>query len=304
MDWNDIKIFLALVRHGSVRAAAMKLGVSHSTVARRIDAFEAHLGVRLFERHSTGFAITPAGEDVLANAEGVENIVHDLELRVLGRDQSLSGNIHLTTMDFLATHLLMPHLAEFSLLYPDINLKVSTTYDTLDMSKREADVALRCTKSPPGHLAGKKVATLYMAAYASPSYLDANRLGMDSTACWIGYTGESLHPKWVKDSDYPHLSARGHFESMLLQLEAAKSGMGIGMLPCLIGDGEKNLRRLPLSCPKPVFDLWLLTHRDARATARLRIFTKFLANAIASEQARLEGSKVQANSPNEYPSVK
>lgn len=289
MDWNDIKIFLALVRYGSVRAAAIKLDVSHSTVARRIDSFEAHLGVRLFERQSTGFAITPAGEDVLANAEGVENIVHDLELRVLGRDQSLSGNIHLTTMDFLATHLLMPHLAEFSLLYPDINLEVSTTYDALDMSKREADVALRCTKKSPEHLVGKRVATLYMAAYASKSYLNSNQLGMDSSACWIGYNEESPHPKWVKDSDYPHLSARGNFESLLLQLEAAKSGMGIGMLPCLIGDSEKNLSRLPLSHPKPVSDLWLLTHRDVRTTARLRVFTKFLASAIASEQARLEG---------------
>jgi DNA-binding transcriptional LysR family regulator len=289
MDWNDIKIFLALARHGSVRAAATKLDVSHSTVARRIDLLEEYLGVRLFERLSTGFAVTSAGEDVLVNAEGVENIVHDLERRVLGRDQSLAGSIHLTTMDFLATHLLMPHLVEFSRLYPDISIELSTTYDVLDMSKREADVALRITKKPPKNLVGKQVAILSVAAYASKSYLKTNQLGMDSTACWIGYSGDTSHPQWVKDSDYPHLPARGNFESFLLQLEATKSGMGISMLPCLLGDSEKNLSRLPLSSPKPNDNLWLLTHRDVRTTARLRVFTKFLANAIAGEQARLEG---------------
>lgn len=289
MDWNDIKIFLALARYGSVRAAAAKLDVSHSTVARRIDALEEQLGVRLFERLTTGFEITLAGEDVLAIAEGVENEIGDLERRVLGHDQRLEGHIRLTTVDFLATHFLMPHLAEFARLYPDITLEVVTTYDVLDMSKREADVALRFTKKPPEHLVGKHVATLSVAAYASKKYLKLNPLGDGSTACWIGYGGESRHPKWTTETDYPHLPARGIFESVLVQLEAAKAGMGIGMLPCLIGDSEPSLCRLPPGIPKPAYDLWLLTHRDVRATARLRVFTKFLADAITAESDRLGG---------------
>jgi len=85
------------------------------------------------------------------------------------------------------------------------------------------------------------------------------------------------------------MSARGSFESLLLQLEAAKAGMGIGMLPCLIADGVPGLRRLPGCAPEPVFDLWMLTHRDVRTTARLRVFTQFLVEAVASERSRLEG---------------
>ncbi|MDE2156399.1 MAG: LysR family transcriptional regulator [Xanthomonadaceae bacterium] len=289
MDWNDIKVFLALVRHGSVRAAAPKLGVSHSTVARRIEVLEKRLGVRLFDRISTGYAITSAGEDVLAIAEGVENDLDKLERRVVGRDQRLVGNIRLTTADFLATHLLMPHLADFMRQYPDINLEVVTTYQALDMNKREADVALRFTKRPPENLVGRPLGTLATAAYASRNYLKKHDLGPGSGACWIGYDGVATFPKWVKETDYPHLPARGNFESLLLQLEAAKAGMGIAMLPCLIGDSDSKLCRVPCATPGPPYNLWLLTHRDVRTTARLRVFTEFLAKAIIGERARLEG---------------
>lgn len=289
MNWNDIKIFLALVRHGSVRAAATKLDISHSTVARRIESFEKRVGVRLFDRISTGYAITPAGEDVLAIAERIENELDGLERRVLGRDQRLAGDIRLTTADFLATHLLMPYLAKFTGLYPDINLEVVATYEALDMSKREADVALRFTKKPPENLVGRHLATLSTAAYASVEYLRTHELGAGSTASWIGYSGQSHHPKWVRESDYPHLPTRGCFESLLLQLEATKAGMGIGMLPCLIGDSEPTLRRVPPGLPRPAYELWLLTHRDVRTTVRLRVFAEFLSGAIFRERAKLEG---------------
>lgn len=289
VDWNDVKIFLSLVRHGSVRAAAPSLDISHSTVSRRMVSLEKRLGARLFDRRSTGYTLTPAGEDVLAIAEGVERDLDSLERRVLGHDQRLSGHIRLTTADFLATHLLMPSLAEFTRLYPDIELEVVSTYEVLDMSKREADVALRFTSRPPEHLVGRKLATLATAAYASAGYLERHGLGVDSTASWIGSEHNLRRPRWVTDSDYPQLPVRGSFESLLLQLEAAKTGMGIAMLPCLVGDSEPNLRRLPRSEPRPSHDLWFLTHRDVRTTARLRAFTDFLTAAVTRERARLEG---------------
>lgn len=291
MDWNDVKIFLALVRHGSVRAAAEKLEVSHSTVARRIEALEADLAVKLFERKTTGFSLTQAGEEVLATAEGVEGELAGVERRVLGRDQRLAGQIRITAADFLATHLLMPHLAAFSERYPDIDLEVVASYRPLDLDKREADVALRFTRNPPENLVGRKVATLSTAAYASPAYLKMHSLKDGSSACWIGYGSHAPFPKWVRESPFPYLPARGNFESLLVQAEAAKAGMGIGMLPCLVGDAERGLRRVPGSVPEPAFDLWLLTHRDVRTTARLSVFTQFLAEAIGGEKARLAGEE-------------
>jgi DNA-binding transcriptional LysR family regulator len=289
LDWNDLKMFLALVRHGSVRSAAETLKTSHSTVARRIDALELALGAKLFDRKSTGFSLTQAGEEILASAESVEDALTGIERRVLGRDQRLEGRIRLTSADFLATHLLMPHLADFADRYPGIDLEVVTSYRTLDLDRREADVALRFTRDPPENLVGRKVATLGQAAYASPEYLARHRLAEASEARWIGFNGHARYPKWVRESPFPHLAARGNFESLLLQAEAAKNCMGIAMLPCLIGDSDPGLQRVPGSDPRPAHELWLLTHKEVRTSARLRVFTQFLGAAIAGEQARLEG---------------
>ena len=296
LDWDDIKHFLAISRYGSVRAAADKLGVSHSTVARHIEAFEKRLGVRLFERSPGGYAITAAGEEVLAVAEQIESEIHGLERRIAGRDQQLGGAIRVTMVDVLCTHLLMPHLAEFSNLYPDISLEVvvahDIAFDTLDLSKREADVALRFTQNPPGQLVGKCLANMYCAAYASKEYIKRHDFDNGTTARWIDCVKRGDYPAWIKNSDYPHIPAKGVFQSLLLQFEAAKAGMGIGMLPCFMGDPEQVLQRLPPGVARSTYDLWLLTHTDMRTTARLRVFSEFIANAVRSHRDLIEGREV------------
>ncbi len=289
MDWNDLRVFLALVRTGSIRLAAIRLGLSHSTVARRIDALEKVLGARLFERSNAGFAITATGEEILDAAERMENEIHGMERRIVGRDQKLSGEIRITMLDILATHLLMPHLTEFSQAYPDIDLEVVMSYEPLDLSRREADVALRFTDRPPDHLVGRRLITLNFAAYGSVAYLRDHTLTADSGACWIGYGRHGAFPAWVRESDYPDLPAKGIYTSLLLQYEATRAGMGVGMLPCFLGDTDPDLRRLPPGIPKPGYDLWLLTHTDVRTTARLRVFTQYLAEVIESYRPLFEG---------------
>jgi DNA-binding transcriptional LysR family regulator len=291
LDWDDLKHFLALSRYGSVRAASDKLGVSHSTVARRIEAFEKRLGVRLFERSPGGYAITIAGEEVLAVAEQIESEVHGLERRIVGRDQQLSGDIRVTMVDILATHLLMPHLTEFTQTYPDIALEVVITYDPLDLGKREADIALRFTDKPPEHLIGKRLVTLHSTAYASVEFLKQHDLNSDASVRWIGYGRHGDYPVWVRETNYPQIPAKGIFDSLLLQLEATKAGMGIGMLPCFLGDPEPILQRLPPGATKPSYGLWLLTHTDMRTTARLRVFSEFIANAVLSHRELIEGRR-------------
>jgi molybdate transport repressor ModE-like protein len=211
LDWDDIKHFLALSRHGSVRAASDKLGVSHSTVARRIEAFEKRLGVRLFERSPGGYAITAAGEEVLAVAEQIESEIHGLERRIVGRDQQLSGNIRVTMVDVLSTHLLMPHLTEFAQIYPDIALEVVITYDPLDLGKREADIALRFTQKPPDQLIGKCLSNMHCAAYASAKYIKQHDFDSGTTARWIDSAKRGNYPTWIKKSDYPHIPGQGCF---------------------------------------------------------------------------------------------
>ena len=290
MNWEDIKLFLALVRAGTVRGAAEKLGsTSHSTVARRVDAMEKRLSVRLFERLPTGYAVTPAGEDMLAVAESVENELDGLERRILGHDRQLAGHIRLTMVDFLASGLLMPQLVEFMQKYPEIDIEIIVTYDAINLDSREADVALRFGQNPPEHLFGQRLLTLATAAYASEEYLELNDLDNSPAAQWIGFGPSKPTPKWVKESKFPHIPVKGRFVSLLVQLEACKSGMGLAMLPCFLGDKEPSLQRLSPPEFKPEFDLWLLKHRDLRTTARFRILSDFIAADIKSKRHVLEG---------------
>ena len=119
------------------------------TVVRRIDALEAALGVRLFERSPKGYTLTQVGEAMFDHAETIENDVHSLELSVLGQDARLSGNIRVTVADALVQFLIAPDLQRFKLDYPDIDLDITTSYDVADLSKREADVAIRFMSNPP-----------------------------------------------------------------------------------------------------------------------------------------------------------
>ncbi|MBE9554650.1 MAG: LysR family transcriptional regulator [Proteobacteria bacterium] len=288
MDWDDIKLFLALMRTGTVRAAAARLGVSHSTVARRIDALEKKITVRLFDRIPTGYVLTPVGEDMLNVAEQVETELEGLERRILGHDHKLSGRIRVTMVDALATNVLMPHLAEFAQKYPEIDLEVEVTYEAANLDYREADVALRFAQNPPEHLIGRRLVTCATAPYASQDYLDHHDLKDPAMASWIGFGTQNPFPKWVKESKFPNIPAKGQIVSLLVQLEACKAGMGMGMLPCFLGEPEPTLRRLSPGKPDPNFELWLLTHRDMRTNARIRVFSDFIASAIKGLRNKLE----------------
>ncbi len=289
MDWDDIKIFLSLMRTGTVRAAAEKLAISHSTVARRIDAMETKLAVRLFDRLPTGYVVTPAGEDMLTVAQQVEDDLGGLERRILGHDKKLVGRVRVTMVDALAVGLLMPHLSAFTEKYPEIDLEVDVTYDIADLTSREADVALRFAQSPPELLIGRRLLTCATAPYASQDYLNQYDLKDPEQANWIGFSDQGPTPPWVKKSDFPNLPVKGKFVSLMVQLEACKAGMGLGMLPCFLGDPDPALKRLSQPEPNANFVLWLLTHRDMRTNARIRTFTDFIATALKSHRPLLEG---------------
>lgn len=289
MNWDDMKLFLALIRSGTVRTAAKSLGVSHSTVARRIDALESKLEVRLFDRPPSGYVLTAAGEDMLAVANQVEMEIEGLERRILGHDTKLSGQIRLTMVDALATDLLMPHIVAFVEKYPEIDLELEVSYEAANLDYREADIALRFAANPPDHLIGRRLVTCATAAYASKSYLGNHDLQDAESGCWIGFGGQTRSPKWLKESAYPHLQIKGRYISLTVQREACKAGMGLAMLPCFLGDNDASLTRLSARKSNPKFELWLLTHRDMRTNARIRVFAEFLTKTITKLRPQLEG---------------
>jgi DNA-binding transcriptional LysR family regulator len=289
-DWDDIRFFLAVARVGSIRGAATALNVNHSTVSRRLSAFEDRLGVRLFERFPTGYALTQAGDDLLVSAESVESELDGVQRRIAGKDAKLSGNIRVTMPDLLATGLLMPDIAQFCKDYPGIELDLIVSYETLNLTKREADVAIRVTNSPPEHLVGRRILSSATAIYASLDYIKEHDVGGTNTdVTWIGWDDPVASPKWTRESNYPGASIWGRVGNVLANVEATKAGMGISMLPCFLGDRDPDLRRAPPGDCEIRHPIWVLTHEDLRSAARIKVFTDYISNAIRSHRELLEG---------------
>jgi len=295
LDWNDLRSFLAIARAGSLQGAARALGVNHSTVFRRLNALEAALGVRLFDRLPGGYAPTPAGEAMRASAERVEHEVQDLELRITGGDVRLSGTLRVTTTDTLAQGLLMPHLEAFRAAYPGIELELITSNAFFSLSKREADIALRPGRQPDEAMVGRRLGEIAVAVYGARAYLTAHGAP--------GSVGELRgHALISGDASLGHLPAVRWLarhapadavvlrcNSWLAQLAAVRAGLGLAALPCFLADPEPALQRALPPEPGLASELWLLTHPDLRRTARVRAFMDHLAAALRKERHRLAG---------------
>jgi DNA-binding transcriptional LysR family regulator len=289
-DWDDLRFFLALAREGSLSAAGAALGVTHTTVSRRMSAFETRLGVRLFERLPTGYVPTPAGEELRDAAERVEREVAAVDRRVLGRDARLSGTIRVTLPDIVATTF-MPHVEAFGREYPEIALELATGTGITNLTRREADVALRVTARPAEHLVGRRVASLSVGLYASRGYLarrgDVADWREHRFIGWDEAMPEIAPLRWLRENVPPERIAL-RVNTPLVMLEAVRTGVGVGQLLCRSGDLEPSLVRVAGPDPEQAVPLWLLTHRDLRHVARIRAFLDFLAERIAAERPALE----------------
>ena len=295
-DWDDLRSFLAIARAGSLQGAARTLGVNHSTVFRRLNALEARLGVRLFDRFPRGYALSAAGEHMLASAERVEEEILALERRLLGGDVRLAGTLRVTTTDTLAHALLGPHLRAFQAAYPAIELELITGNAFFDLSRREADVALRPSRHPGDAMVGRKLADIAVALYGARDYL-AERGRPQSEAELAGHaliTGDAslAHlpaTRWLARHVAPGTTVL-RCNSWLTQCAAARAGLGLVALPCFLGDRAPELVRVLPPEPSLAGELWLLTHPDLRRTARVRALMETLARGLRRERALLEGA--------------
>ena len=289
-NWDDLKVFLVLAREGSARAAAEKLNIHHSTVSRRIESLETEYGVRLFDRLPSGYAITAEGHELVEEAVKIEDQINSIERQLLGKDARLTGEIRVTLPDGFANNLLMPDIVAFMEQYPGIEVTLVASCDVFDLTRREADIAIRITENPPEHLVGHKVVRYACATYASVNYLKTHDpLRYPKEARWIGWGDCETYPDWVKKSEFPNVPVRGEMCNALLQVSAAKAGLGIARIPCFLGDVEPELRRVPPGKATPCHDVWLLTHRDLKNTKRIQVFMQWIGNAFHQKQDLLEG---------------
>ncbi len=296
-NWDDVRYFLAVARHGSLSAAARALGVNHTTVLRRVAALEAAYGTGLFDKQPGGYVLTAAGDEMHRVALTVEEELAAANRRLSGRDTQLSGTVRVTTIDILAMHFLPRHLAAFRGLYPGMRVDLLIAEASLSLTRREADVAIRSTNKPPENLVGRVVAGLAFAVYGSADYLDRTAAdpgrrdwaGRD----WVGLDETFDHTRmaqWFKRTVAPERV--GHrVNSVAVLVEAVRAGAGLGLLPCGLADRMPELCRLGGLVEEVETKIWLLTHGDLRHMARVRAFLDFIGDALAGERDLLEGRK-------------
>lgn len=290
-DWDDLRHFLAVARAGSLAGAARALGVNHATVYRRLNAFERRLGTTLFDRRPEGYLLTAAGEDMRAVAERVDAEVIGLDRRLSGRDVRLAGNVRATTSDTLAHRFLAPHVAAFHAAHPGIVVELVVDNQFLNLSKREADVAIRPTRRPSELLIGRKVAGVAFALYGARSRRRSARRADPAHEPWLGLDDSLAHvptARWMA-ARVPADKIVFRSNSYMTLATAAAAGLGIAHLPCFVGDVDPGLERLASPDPEIASELWLLTHEDLRTAARVRAFTDFMAASIRRDRDLLEG---------------
>lgn len=289
-NWDDIRIFLAVAREGSIRRAAIKLNINHSTVSRRITAFEEDSNVRYFERMATGYLLTSAGEELLEIAQNMEEQVAIADRNLLGRDRRMSGVLKVSLPTILGTSILIEEYAEFCRKYPDVDLQLIHTYEAADLSKREADVAIRFTNNPPETLVGRKVTQANLAVYISKEYWRRiNDKENPEEPRWLIWRRDGPQDTYIKESMFPNAPRLNLTDDPDAMHSAVKAGIGISGLICLSGDLDPDIMRLPPGREMRLFDVWVLTHSDLRRTLRVKTFMDFTVNALLKHQDQLKG---------------
>ncbi|MEM6930298.1 MAG: LysR family transcriptional regulator, partial [Myxococcota bacterium] len=280
MDWNDLQTLLAVTEHDGLKGAAKALGVHATTVSRRVREIEERQQTRLFERYRHGVVLTEAGADALAVAGEMRELVDGLSARLQGRDTRLSGTIRVTAVDSLLRQW-MPHFTVFQSRYPDIQLELASGMVMANLTRREADVAIRIAWEAPEHLVGSRLCDVAHAVYGSEELLA--RHGAEATRedlPWVAYDLAvfrgvdaflaTRHPRARVVMRVPRID---------LLVAAIDSGVGIGILNCHAGDAHPRLRRIG-PADAGTSRLWVLTHPELRGTARISAFTSFMRQIV------------------------
>ena len=290
-EWDDLRVFLAVLRGRSVRAAAKAMSVSHSTISRRLQAMETQLGHKIFLRQPDGFVPTEIGEAMIDRAERVETEILSMQREVFGKDTSLAGPIRVSAMPHIAQHLLMPIVADFARRYPDVKVEIDATYEIANLSRHDADVAIRIQQNPDEHLIGHRLPDIASAAYATPDYVAAhNFTGKDASGAWVGWIANPKEmAKWHAETPFSDCSVKHCIYEPAAHLQAVKAGLGFSLLFCFVGDNQPDLVRLPGQSTLKLLPGWILTHPDVFTTERVRVFVRFLRNAICRQEQQLNG---------------
>jgi DNA-binding transcriptional LysR family regulator len=293
LEWSDLNLILAICRTGSLSGAARTLGVNHSTVFRKINAIEKKTGVRFFERMQDGYAMTDAGRTAKLYAERIEAEVHALGREVLGQDMRLQGNVRLTAPEGFTIQFAPGLLTEFLEKHPDVTIEIDGGSMALDLSRREADIAIRATPKPPDTSLGRKIGAFKFAMYATPDYAKTHKDIPLKEQRFVFITGavEWLVPLLWKKKEEGEQQSVFNSASAMAVLNAAAEGMGLVFMPCYLADIEPRLVRVTEFVEPLTMEFWLLTHPDLRHTARVKALMSYLYDKLSAESDLFAGER-------------
>ena len=278
--WEHFHTFAVLARSGSLRRAGVELNVHPSTVCRRIEGLEHRLGVTLFNRDHHGLRITDAGRQALGPVERISAQIADLDRTLSGADDHLAGKVRIGIPCELAASVI-DAINDFEQANPAIDVEIRCIAADTDLVRLDVDCALAVTDHPPGHLIGRQLGRLTVAAYASVEYLDCHDPASAPDACAgieLATVGE-----WRCDLMkrlLPDVPIRTRCDDLNCVLHAVRAGMGIAPLPCMLGDSERSLARVG-AAPIAIAGLWLLAHPDTRSVVRIEAARNALGAALA-----------------------
>jgi len=292
-NWDDLRYVLAVATEGSAAAAARALGVNHSTVVRRVRAFEERIDQRLFDHLSTGYRLTAKGEMFLDAARSMDGTLTELARKVIGGEDELAGNVRVTTTDAMVL-VMLEDLARFRRLHPGVTLDILITNLQLNLDALDADIAVRPTRSPPDQLVGRRICDLAFALYAARDLLEGSGEDAAEPLLSLGLGGPlatSSIGRWLEETPLtgPVVMRCDSFNSLLT---LAEQGAGCAVLPCWLGDGSPVLRRVVPQCLEFRNQLWLLHHPDVLRSRRIRTVAEFLVESLRAKRDLLEGEAV------------
>lgn len=290
-EWSDLRVFLTLAREGSLTAAARQLDVSHPTVARRIKALEDAIGARLFDRLPDRFVLTSAGEELLTDVKAMDRAAESIHRRAAGLTDTVHGTVRLSAgeamADFIARHL--PRIRHGRKC---VEIELVASHQLANLSRREADLLIREDVPDLAGIVTRKLGRAAHAVYAAPGLHPADHSAEALRAMpWVGFDEAHVYmagQRWMLNL-LDGIRPAVRVNNWLLLREAARSGTGLAVLPCHMGDADPGLRRLGPPIEEASTEQWLLVHRDLRVLPRIRGVMDALVDLFQSERAVIEG---------------
>jgi len=286
LDWEDIRVFLAIARFGSLSAAARSLGINHATVSRRIQSLEAALSEKLIERRPDGYVLTPAGTRAIGPASDMEASAAILSRR--GEDDRPKGLVRVNAPPSLAQAFLVRHLAHLSIEHPGLDNNVATDFRSVSLERRETDIALRLARPDDGDLIAKPLVELGFGFYGTEE--SCQKIAEGSDPVFVGFDEANAHlpeAMWLT-RHFPSSRMSFRANSQMTQAIAAREGAGLALLPYFVGKADPALKLCVLEHNPPARGVWMVTRRQDRKDLPTRVVTDHLQKIFERERDLFE----------------